>query len=512
MIVLYRQGCSIACSLWVHDEQFVPNHLLIGVTMVARRRLVDLDNNPEQRPTLVIDANVFMGAGNDPFKVFQNSDIVVPVPVIEDLERHRGDDGGIGWACRSVLGHIEQLRISHQADAIYDVNMNDENGNTLCIAKEIADDIPPELRNGRSSSAVIAITMTLCRTRDNVVLISNSLPTRLRANGHHLRAEPYADDTFQPFDGRLTANVRGTIHDLVYVKKARQMALAEVDRQCHDGGYPTPAHAAVVFTHIDGQQQVILKSNEGFRQLDYNIHAGNVRPRPGNLDQVIALNYLMDESIQAVSLGGIAGSGKSILALAAGMAQVECGKYDRIMVFRSMHSVANQDVGFLPGDLNDKIAPWAQAVWDNVDQIDRINGRIKKRNYRQDAAKQAVRSNIDEQTASAQERHAQDILVQPVTYLRGRTFVKTFIIVDDAQSLDRSTILDIITRLGRESKIVFTHDMSQQDNPYISIGTSMLSVINDLVCQSVFAHLDFTKSERSELAQIAADLLAKESL
>ena len=166
-----------------------------------------------------------------------------------------------------------------------------------------------------------------------------------------------------------------------------------------------------------------------------------------------------------------------------------------------------------PGDLNDKMAPWAQAVWDNVDQIDRINGRIKKPSRRQSTSQpdQPRNDNGATDTAlDAQERHLADIQVQPVTYLRGRTFVNTFIIVDDAQSLDRSIILDIITRLGNRSKIVFTYDMSQQDNPYISIGTGMPSIVNDLMSEDVFAHVDFVKSERSELAQLAADILAKE--
>ena len=223
-----------------------------------------------------------------------------------------------------------------------------------------------------------------------------------------------------------------------------------------------------------------------------------------------------------VSLGGVAGSGKSILALAAGMTQVDAGRYERIMVFRSMVEVAQQEVGFLPGDLDAKMAPWAQAIWDNVDQIDRKNGKTKtpkhsaanQRDPNSRKLRQSTNSTPTEvatELQEAQQRHLEDISVQPVTYLRGRTFVNTFVIVDDAQSLDRTTLLDIISRLGRGSKIVFTYDMAQQDNPYISNSTSILSVVNNLLGEDVFAHIDFTKSERSRLAQLAADLLAKEA-
>lgn len=484
--------------------------------------------NDTLRPILVIDANVFMGAGTDPFHTYHNSVIAIPFAVIRSLKKHSRDEGGIGWACRSVSDYIEKLRSSSQSVALYSSEgITDKNGNSIRIIKDDKDCIPSSLRrtcDDLNDALVIAAAISLqdscptTHTQDGsavVTLISNSLPTRLLANNANVAACPYANSSFQPFNGRLNVGIEvGSERDLLQNRSAAIRGLQCVDDRCAQLGVKVPAHAVITTQHHDGTPGLIMKYGDGFRPIDYSVSAGNVRPRQSNQDQTIALNYLMDPNIQAVSLGGIAGSGKSLLAIAAGIAQVESGEYSRILIFRSMHSVAQQDVGFLPGDLNDKMAPWAQAVWDNVDQIDRINGRIKKPSRRQSTNQpdQPRNDNGATDTAlDAQERHLADIQVQPVTYLRGRTFVNTFIIVDDAQSLDRSIILDIITRLGNRSKIVFTYDMSQQDNPYISIGTGMPSIVNDLMSEDVFAHVDFTKSERSRLAQLAADLLAKEA-
>lgn len=477
------------------------------------------------RSTVIIDTNVFMGAASDPFQTYRNTDILIPFKIIEDLERHRGDDGGLGWACRSVLNHIEQLRAKNPGCSLFD-GIRDDNGNNVRVIE-----IPPVhscakgkrrsklLNDSISGSAVINTALTMRHEIDSpVTVISNSLPTRLRASKQQISAVPYADDHFQPFTGWYQINSDGeqlTPNDV----------LSAIKRQSRDEGHGTPSHAATKVSFCDYDESYQLLSNGRLTDINYTITAGNFRPRRQNMDQVIAMNYLMDQSIDAVSLGGVAGSGKSILALAAAIAQVDNGTYDQIKVFRSMYEVGHQEIGFLPGSLDDKMKPWASAIWDNVAQIDRINGKTKSSYADKQAAKQfderddrrknrrASESSLAkpgyDMTDKMRERHP-EIDIQPVIYLRGRTFINTFIIVDDAQSLDRSTLLDIITRLGNGSKIVFTHDMSQNDNPYISMGTSIMSVVNSFLTEGMFAHINFTKSERSELAQIAADLLAKE--
>ena len=506
----------------------------------ADRGLASLSQrNPlNDQPTLVIDANVFMGAGTDPFKFYHNCDIVIPYAVIDTLDEHRGDGSGIGWACRLVLDYIERLRVNHGAGRLSSGGVVDHNGNTVRIVESSPNDRPTTHRpgDGRASTAVISVAQELRRSADRVTVVSNSLLTRLRANDCSIDATAYNDGSLQPFDGWFDIDdvdldsLDGTQLDLL--KPANDWSgdltnelLAWLDRYITDHGATTPSNMAVRINYASDTQQIVLKRGDHFVDPDYQIHAGNIYPRRGNNDQMVALTYLMDPDIQVVSLGGVAGSGKSILALAAGMAQVSSNRYERVMVFRSMVEVAQQEIGFLPGDLDAKMAPWAQAIWDNVDQIDRKNGKVKAPKHaatcQHDQDNRKLRRNPYNSTTApndattelqdAQQRHLEDISVQPVTYLRGRTFVNTFVIVDDAQSLDRTTLLDIISRLGRGSKIVFTYDMTQQDNPYISNSTSILSVVNNLLSEDVFAHIDFTKSERSRLAQLAADLLAKEA-
>ena len=489
------------------------------------------------QPTLVIDANVFMGAGTDPFKFYHNCDIVIPYAVIDTLDEHRSDGSGIGWACRLVLDYIERLRVHHGAGQLSSNGVVDNNGNTVRIVEPSSSTQRPEHRpsGGRASTAVISLAQELRKSSDNVTVVSNSLLTRLRANDYSIEATAYNDGSLQPFDGWFDIDdvdldgLDNTQLDLLkpandWSNELTSELLTWLSAHITDHGATTPANMAVRINYASGTQQVVLKRGDHFADLDYYVHAGNIYPRRSNnnYDQTVALTYLLDPDIQVVSLGGVAGSGKSILALAAGMTQVDAGRYERIMVFRSMVEVAQQEVGFLPGDLDAKMAPWAQAIWDNVDQIDRKNGKTKTPKHsaanQRDPNSRKLRQNTNStptevatELQEAQQRHLEDISVQPVTYLRGRTFVNTFVIVDDAQSLDRTTLLDIISRLGRGSKIVFTYDMTQQDNPYISNSTSILSVVNNLLGEEVFAHIDFTKSERSRLAQLAADLLAKEA-
>lgn len=436
----------------------------------------------DKRPNLLIDSSVFMGAGTDPFNAYRNSNIIVAFSTIEDLENHRSDQGGIGWACRETLKAIEDWREqSKDQAAIFTTGLSIDGGNTLRIVDNSKSD-RGDYRNNRSSSrAVISVAVEEKKAHSNLLLVSNSPTTCLLASKSGITSERYSDDTFRPFTGWFDVP-QGSDADFI------ERLIANTSKE---SGYKIPANVAIREIDNNGNDvNYMLVRNGILDDVDYTVHAGGVRPREGNIEQTIALNYLMDPSIRIVSLGGVAGGGKTMLALGAGMDQVRNGNYSRIIVFRSMEAVGGQEVGILPGDLDEKMKPWTQAIWDNVDQIDRMNGRP--------TANDVVL------------RHMSDISVQPVTYLRGRTLVKTFIIVDDAQSLERSVLRDIIKRMGKGSKLVFTHDWSQNDNRYVSIGTSILSIVRDLVPLSIFAHINFEQSERSEVVQMVSEIIDKE--
>ena len=487
-----------------------------------------MSTDDKKRNVYVIDANVFIGADISPFRSFRDAIIVVPMHVLDALEK-RIDDRDQGWACKAVINYIERLRASEKdGDKLTTTGVMDKNGNIVIVATT------PRAAIGMTHSQMtIEITKKQQDERpgQQVTLISNTLSTRVRADEAGLHAEPFAG-SFKQFDGRID-NVDVELDPSSDIVNSEPAMSEAVDKRCQTLDIPTPSHAAITFN--DCGATIYLKHGKRLTELRSDISAGNIRPRKGNVDQTIALQYLMDPNITAVSLGGVAGGGKSLLALASAIAQTS-GRdasqhhYGRIMVFRSMIEVAGQEVGFLPGELSNKMQPWAQAIWDNVDQIDQANGlakkkgRIdfdeyddidqidqeygpakKKKNRRRKPA--IIQGNVDNNAVDTPQLRHPEISIEPVSYLRGRTFNDTFIIVDDAQSLERSTILSIITRLGRGSKIVFTYDMSQQDNRFISRGTSILSVISDLMQRPEFAHVSFTKSERSALAQFAADLL-----
>lgn len=495
-----------------------------------------MTTDDKKRNVYVIDANVFIGADISPFRSFRDAIIIVPMHVLDALEK-RIDDRDQGWACKAVINYIERLRASEKdGDKLTTTGVMDKNGNIVIVATT------PRTTIGMTHSQMtikIAKEQQDKRPGQQVTLISNTLSTRVRADEAGLSAEPFAG-SFKLFDGRIdNIDVRlGSSGDITRSKTARNEALKDVDRRCRILDMPTPSHAVVTLGHrCRHEPSIFLKRGDEFIGLR-SMSAGNVRPRTNNVDQTIAMQYLMDPDITAVSLGGVAGGGKSFLALASAIAQTSGRndallRYGRIIAFRSMIEVAGQEVGFLPGELSNKMQPWAQAIWDNVDQIDRINGLAKKkdRHIYDETDDSFDRANQEHYPAkkrgqkpiltpgevgtgniidTPQLRHP-EISIEPVSYLRGRTFNDTFIIVDDAQSLERSTILSIITRLGRGSKIVFTYDMSQQDNRFISRGTSILSVISDLMQRPEFAHVSFTKSERSALAQFAADLLTADA-
>ena len=295
--------------------------------------------------------------------------------------------------------------------------------------------------------------------------------------------------------------------------------LRKITQECVDAGISIPHNAVIKFVASNGDEYgAKLKKGDQLTELPYSVHAGNLRPK--NTTQAIAMAYAMDAQITAVMFSGTAGAGKSMIALAAAINQVDAGLYDQIIVFRSMGEVEGQKLGFLPGSVDEKMDPWAQAVWDNVKQIDKINGVIKVqegadgKNAKSAPGGKAQTSkgladNKNTKSAptgySPQTQHP--ISVQPVSYVRGRTFNRTIVIVDDAQSLERSTLLSLLTRLGKNSKIIITGDMTQNDNHRISVGTSMLSLANDLAGRSDFAMVNFVESQRAPIAQFAADLM-----
>ena len=437
----------------------------------------------------VIDTNVFIGAADAPFHRMHDRDIVIPMIVLQELEEHRGDVGS-GWACRTVLHYIEELREEFGGETLSGSGAVIDNGCTVRIETDHTNmDVLGELADDRNDSKILAIAANLKKeTGREVEIISNDLPMRLKADiGLGLKASEYGNSNVKQFTGLYTMHAFKPLNDV-----DDDDIFEFIETEVKECGGSMPYHLIIRIIDTDGNENYVIKKGDELHALDPNVNMGKAF-RPKNLEQQMAMSYLNDENIQVVTLGGVAGAGKSFLALTEGMHEVKAGKVDKVIVFRSMYELGQQKMGFLPGDIDDKIAPWSQAVWDNVGKIDRMS-----------SGKKTV-SDVD----SLKKRHEDDLEVSPISFLRGRTLDDAFIIVDDAQSLDRTTLLDILARLGKNTRIVLTFDILQNDNPYISESTSILQLINDLRDNRMFAHIDFTKSERSELAQLASNLLGR---
>jgi PhoH-like ATPase len=471
-----------------------------------------------RRVTTIIDTNVFLSTGDEVFSRIRNRDIVIPLTVYKELEKYRTDPGGRGYAARVVIRKLEDLRISHP-----DIDMSLKgvptiNGNTVRVEVNHTnqDVLVPDLRDESSNDhKILAVVKNLeAELSDDhvsrVELITNDAPLRFIASVfEHIDAVPYEDGKNDKFTGVIDVDLNhplfsnlglqiGEIEDEEYEEIVKRLDYRR-----------TPYHALL---HVvqDDNEDWIMKNGTSYREFNEKTwpKAGPVAAL--NQEQAVATTWLNDDSIQMLSLGGVAGAGKSLLAVAYGMSAVERGKFSKVTVFRSMYAVGRQEQGFLKGSADEKMRPWAQAVWDNVRKYDKLRGRggSKSRSRDSDEGKMAITSD-GKAVPLIEAKYADEISVEPITYLRGRTLEDQLVIVDDAQSLDRSILLDVVSRLGRGSRIIFTFDMDQQDNPYLSSGTSIESLVNRLKSESMFSHINFTKSERSELAQLASKLLSE---
>ena len=446
-----------------------------------------------RRVTAIIDTNVFIGAADEPFKKLDNTDIVIPAIVLQELEKHRSDDGNNGWSCRTVLHYIEKIRQTQGDDSLQH-GAKTYNGNTVRIEFDHTNtDVLKELADGKNDSTILAITRNIqdeLGDESDVILITNDLPMRIKAGVFlKIKAEPYGSDVQKRYTGKFDIHIPKPFNEIDEddILNAADASVDEDD--------DIPYHSMLrVYDSSNDMAETYIRSDDDLRELNQRIHIGQIKPKPNNVEQQVAMEYLLDNDITCLTLGGIAGAGKSILALAAGMKLVAEHKFDKVIVFRSMYEVGQQKVGYLPGDLEAKMAPWAQAIWDNVAKID----SMKSKGARVPVDIEMVKKN-----------HESDIEISPISWIRGRTIDNAFIIVDDAQSLEKTFLLNILTRLGKTSRIVMTYDIKQQDNPnpHMSLGTSIVSLVNEVKGNHMFAHLDFERSERSEIAQFASTLI-----
>ena len=436
-------------------------------------------DNTVATKTYVVDTSVLL---SDPWALrkFAEHDVVLPVVVISELEgkRHHPE---LGWFARQALRFLEELRATYEAlDQPVPVNVD---GGTLRVELNHQDQslLPTAFRGPEGDHRILACALNLAHEGKDTVLVTKDVPLRVKAGAVGVQADEYhaQDVVLTGYTGMATVQTSSDVIDALY--RDGEVMLDGIETEKGTAVEDLPVHCGL--TLAAGAQSALGRmSADGVVELVRgDINAFGLQGR--SAEQRIALDLLMDPNVGIVSIGGRAGTGKSALALCAGLeAVLERGEHRRIVVFRPMYAVGGQSLGYLPGTESDKMNPWAQAVYDTLEGL--------------------VSDNVMEEV---HERGLIEVL--PLTHIRGRSLHDAFVIVDEAQSLERNVLLTVLSRLGKGSRVVLTHDVAQRDNLRVGRHDGVQAVIEKLKGHELFAHITLQRSERSAIAELVTDLL-----
>jgi PhoH-like ATPase len=378
---------------------------------------------------------------------------------------------------------LDELRISHgRLDE--PVAVGDEGGTLRVELNHTdADSLPSGFRLGDNDTRILAVARNLANEGHAVTLVSKDLPLRIKASAVGLDAEEYraeaggkGSDSDPGYTGMAELDVTGADLDELYDDGTLDLQAAR-DLPCHTG-LVLLSDRGTALGRVGPDKQVHLV--RGDREA-FGIHGRSAEQR-------IALEMLLDPEVGIVSLGGRAGTGKSAMALCAGLeAVMERRQHQKVVVFRPLFAVGGQELGYLPGSESEKMSPWAQAVFDTL-------GALTSRDV------------IDE----VMDRGMLEVL--PLTHIRGRSLHDAFVIVDEAQSLERNVLLTVLSRIGANSKVVLTHDVAQRDNLRVGRHDGVVAVVEKLKGHPLFAHVTLTRSERSPIAALVTEMLENVTL
>lgn len=420
--------------------------------------------------TFVLDTSVLL---SDPKAIFQFAEhaVVLPVVVISELESKRNDPE-IGYFARQALRILDELRMKHER---LDFPIPVGKGGSLRVELNHSNMsvLPNGLQLGDNDSRILAVALNLANDGLTVTVVSKDLPLRVKAASLGLAADEYRHEL--AVDSGWTGMDEITLGSLqiseLYEKETLQTRL--VQDMPINTGLVIHSDRGSALGRVLGKGE--LKLVRGDRDV-FGLHGRSAEQR-------LAIDLLLDPEIGILSLGGRAGTGKSALALCAGLeAVLERQQYRKIMVFRPLYAVGGQELGFLPGDQSEKMGPWGQAVFDTLGAL--------------------VSENVLEEVM---ERGILEVL--PLTHIRGRSLHDAFVIVDEAQSLERNVLLTVLSRIGQNSRVVLTHDVAQRDNLRVGRFDGVASVIETLKGHPLFAHMTLTRSERSAIAALVTEML-----
>lgn len=454
---------------------------------------------------VVADTSSLLMSGKGLLKVINNCTLVIPAIVVKELEEQR-TQSTIGYLSREWLRFLEELRDKHGKDLSYGVKLDEYEGITLQIEPNHRnqDCLPIHLRDGSRDSTILSVAKNMANeeTSKKVVLLSNDVPMRIYATlDLDLEAYEFSASAIvkvKPFDGSYTVKMTDDEYSDYLTEKNPQLILKKL---------PTDiARRSVikVVSEDDGSVFETLLNDDGrLSDIVRKTRSSNIVAR--TIEQDIAMSYLKKpyDDISIVSVHGKAGGGKTLVTLAVALEELKAGRYQKIMVLRSLHELGEgQEMGFLPGGVDEKMGAWAGAIYDAIDVLA--------------AAKKPLKKNAGPNAETALQNEAKRLRelvdVSPITYLRGRSLANTFIILEEAQNFSRSELLNILSRAGEGSKIALTFDDAQVDNRFLQTGSKadIWSVVESLKSERIFAHITLKHTERSYVAEVASRLLAEQ--
>jgi PhoH-like ATPase len=423
------------------------------------------------RRTYVLDTSVLLA---DPGALvrFAEHEVVLPVVVITELEGKRNHPE-LGYFARAALRSLDDLRVVHgRLDEPVSIGAE---GGTLRVELNHTDpqSLPSGFRLGDNDTRILAVAHNLSEEGHRVTLVSKDLPLRIKASAVGLDAEEYRAETISDsgYTGMTELEVPAADLDELYEDGVIDLAEAR-DLPCHNG-LVMLSERGTALGRVGADKRVHLV--RGDRDA-FGVHGRSAEQR-------VALEMLLDPEVGIVSLGGRAGTGKSAMALCAGLeAVMERRQHKKVVIFRPLFAVGGQELGYLPGSENEKMSPWAQAVFDTLGAL---------------TGKDVIDEVMDRGMLE----------VMPLTHIRGRSLHDAFVIVDEAQSLERNVLLTVLSRIGANSKVVLTHDVAQRDNLRVGRHDGIVAVVEKLKGHPLFAHVTLTRSERSPIAALVTEML-----
>ncbi|GGR21480.1 MULTISPECIES: PhoH family protein [Agromyces] len=436
----------------------------------ARDTAAEHEKLAQAERTYVLDTSVLLSDPRALFNFHEHA-VVLPVVVITELEAKRNDPE-IGYFARQSLRLLDELRIEHER---LDFPIPVGEGGSLRVELNHSNPsvLPSGLQLGDNDSRILACAANLQADGVPVTVVSKDLPLRVKAASIGLDAQEYRHEL--AIDSGWTGMAEITLgsNDMARLYERETLTTSTVEGMPINTGLVLHSDRGSALGRVVGEREVRLV--RGDREV-FGVHGRSAEQR-------LAIDLLLDSEVGILSLGGRAGTGKSALALCAGLeAVLERQQHKKIMVFRPLYAVGGQELGYLPGDQGEKMNPWGQAVFDTL-------GALVSQNVLDEVVERGI------------------LEVLPLTHIRGRSLHDAFVIVDEAQSLERNVLLTVLSRIGQNSRVVMTHDVAQRDNLRVGRHDGVASVIETLKGHPLFGHITLTRSERSAIAALVSEML-----